>query len=315
MEKRMIGGTGIEITEIGLGCWALGGGYWGEQDHKDSVKTIQAALRAGINHFDTAPVYGSGRSEQVTGQQLKRARERVIIATKSMYLPGNGVLNSIERSLKRMCTDYIDIFYIHWPKTGKDMRPMMEALEGARSSGKIRAIGVSNFSVAEMEKIGEAGRIDILQSGYNLLWRRAEKEIIPFCKKNNIAFTAYSPLAQGILTGKFERILRFKSGDLRARIIFFEQNIWPDVYNSVEKLKSVAEESGIPLASLVLKWTSSRPGITGIAAGARTRKQIEDNTACYIKKIDTVVLDGITKISDEINRIMPEADNIFRHST
>ena len=175
------------FAKLGLGCWAFGEDrYWGTQSHKDSVKTIQAALRGGIKHFDTARSYSNGRSEQITGQQLKNSREDVIIATKTTWLPADKVEKYIDISLKRLCTDWIDILYIHWPKPGTDFRPMMEALEKLRSIGKIKNIGVSNFSIQDMELLKSTGSIDYYQTGYSLIWRFPEKEIIPYCIEKEI---------------------------------------------------------------------------------------------------------------------------------
>ena len=313
IKLRRIAGTDIQVSPFGLGCWAFGGGYWANQEHRNSVKTIQAALRSGINHFDTAPVYGNGRSEQVTGQQLKRVRKDVIIATKSIFLPEKELYKSIERSLKRLCTDYIDIFYIHWPKSGQDMRPMLETLEKARKSGMIRAVGVSNFSVHEIKELKQAGDINILQSGYSVLWREAEKQLIPYCLENNIAFIGYSPLAQGILTGKFEQYPTFDDTDRRKNLIFFEKNIWIWIYEAIKQLKEIALVAKLPLSGLILRWTAEQPGITGFVAGARTRTQLEANSSAVNKKIDPAIFSRISNISDDLKRKIPKADNIFRH--
>lgn len=212
----------MELANLGLGCWVFGEDwYWGKQSHSDSVKTIQAALRGGIKHFDTARSYSNGRSEQITGQQLKKNRDDVIVATKTTWLPAEKIEKYIDISLNRLCTDRIDILYIHWPKPGIDFRPMMEALEKLRTAGKIKYIGVSNFTTNNMESLISAGKIDYYQTGYSLIWRFPEKEIIPYCLENKIKIVSYSSLAQGILTDKFDISKKFLSGDPRNKLAFF----------------------------------------------------------------------------------------------
>ena len=176
----------MKITKLGLGCWAFGGDwYWGRQSHNDSVKTIQAALRGGIKHFDTARSYSNGRSEQITGQQLKRDRENVIIATKTTWLPADSVEKMIDISLKRLCTDWIDILYIHWPVGSVPIKKMMEEMKALKEKGKIKAIGVSNFNIKQLKEASSYTQVDTLQPPYNLYWRFPEDELIPFCIENS----------------------------------------------------------------------------------------------------------------------------------
>ena len=304
----------MELAKLGLGCWAFGEDwYWGKQSHKDSIKTIQAALRGGIRHFDTARSYSNGRSEQITGQQLKHNRKEVIIATKTTWLPPESIEKYIDISLKRLCTDSIDILYIHWPKPGVDFKPMMEVLEKIRLKGKIKYIGVSNFSIKDMNLLKDSGNIDYYQTGYSLIWRFPEKEIIPYCLKNGIKIVSYSSLAQGILTDKFDISKRFLSGDPRNKLTFFYDDSIKFVETFLKAFRGVAESEGISMSKFALYWSLTRPWMDTVLVGSRNRKQIEENISSL--KIDqgSEVMSKITALSDEIFNSIPMRDNIFNH--
>jgi len=304
----------MKLSNLGLGCWAFGNdNYWGAQNHNDSVKTIQAALRGGIKHFDTARSYGNGRSEQITGQQLKKNRENVVIATKTTWLPADKVEKNIDISLKRLCTDWIDILYIHWPKPGFDFRPMMEVLEKLRTSGKIKNIGVSNFNTNDIESLKNTGKIEYYQTGYSLIWRFPEKDIIPYCLERNIKIVSYSSLAQGILTDKFDISNRFLSEDPRNKLSFFYNDSIQYVETFLKTLKEIAQASGISVSKLALYWSLTRPWMNTVLVGSRTRNQIEENMAAKnITPTEDIML-KLTALSDVLYNTMPMRDNIFNH--
>ncbi len=305
----------ISISKLGLGCWSFGNDrYWGNQAHSDSVKTIQAALRGGVIHFDTAQVYASGRSEQITGQQLKKVREKVIIATKSLYHSPATFQKGIDTSLRRLCTDYIDIFYLHWPSPGKNFIPLMQILEKNRQQGKIHAIGVSNFSPSRMKLLMEWGNIDYCQTGYSLLWRKPEREVVPFCIKNGIKIISYSPLAQGILTDKFLTNKGFRADDPRNNLIFLAESGKSFIPEALRKFQSLARDNGVSLAQLSLLWVISRPWIHSVLAGARTRIQVEKNINSLSFSLPPALNDTLTDISDTLGQNLPDADNIFNHT-
>jgi len=256
--------AGKTLSVLGLGCWSYGGSQWGGQDDDASMGAMGASLRCGINHFDTAVGYGGGRSETVVGEFLAGRRDDVFLASKSAprELTRDEAIRQVEGSLARLGTDVIDLYYIHWPRKGKDMRGVMEGLEDARRQGKIRAIGVSNFSVEQMAQVAEVGRIDAHQLCYSLCWRFAEAEIMPYCAANGIAVVTYSTIAQGILTGKFPREVKFPEGDDRARMVLFDEAVWPHVYDGVERLKEVAAEAGRPLSHLAIRWAAEQDGVS-----------------------------------------------------
>lgn len=297
---------------LGLGCWAFGGKDWGYQSDKDSLKTIKAAYEKGITHFDTAQVYGNGHSEEILGKALRGVRDKVFIASKKMFFLKEKVIPGIEISLRRLGTEYVDIFYMHWPVKGTDLSGIMEELMKAKEKGIIGGIGVSNFSVEQMNAVLKTGDIEVCQIGYNLLWRFAESDLIPFCIENKIPVVTYSTIAQGILTGKFEADVSFLENDHRGKNVLFEKEIWPHVYACVKELKNVAQEAGRPLTHLAIRWAMKRPGIKAVLVGARNTEQLKNNVAALEGDIDVSVFDKIKQISNVITGFIPDTGNFFR---
>jgi len=297
------------------------GGSWfvpysvASEDDRNFIGAIEAAYEAGVRHFDTGARYGGGHSEELYGRFLRGKREEVYLASKSdtTEMTAAAMLREVDGSLRRLDTDYIDLYYIHWPKRGRDMRPTMEGLEQARRQGKVRAVGVSNFSVAQMREVQEVGRIAAHQLGYNLLWRYAEDDVIPFCREHGIAVVAYSTLAHGILTGKFDKAPVLADRDQRHTVLPFRADIWPHVYEGVEKLKAIAGELDRPLMHLAIRWSLARPGIGLVIFGARNRAQSEANAQALAGAIPDSVFDRMTAISDEIVKHVPNAGNLFNH--
>lgn len=293
------------------------GGSWYARNVEDAdlLGVMDAAYQAGIRHFDTAAGYGNGRSETLLGRFLQGKRQSVFLASKSHTddLTAVASLAEVDGSLERLGVDFIDLYYIHWPRAGKDMRPVMEGLETARAQGKIGAVGVSNFSIEQMEQVAEVGRIDAHQLGYNLLWRYAEAEAIPYCRSHDIAVIAYSALGHGILTGKFDRDPGLVAGDQRHSILPFRADIWPHVYRGVEQMKQLANELGLPLSTLAIRWILSQPGIHSVVVGARHPAQVTANTAALEPAIAPRVFAALTDISTEIMSHVPDAGNLFNH--
>jgi len=206
---RSIPHTGLVTSALTLGCWQFGGDYFHKnQPRQDSIRSIHRAIRMGINHFDTAPVYGNGTSEQLTGQQLKRFfasglnRSDIIISTKAIMDEPDRMESSLRKSLRRLCVDYADIFYIHWPREGTDIPALGKHLARLRDSGLFRELGVSNASRRLIESLQVHIPVRAVQEGMNLLWRKPLADLLPYCRENGIAFFCYSPLAQGLLAGK-----------------------------------------------------------------------------------------------------------------
>ncbi len=293
------------------------GGSWYAKDATDDglLAAMDAAYSAGIRHFDTAAGYGAGRSEELLGRFLRGKRDGVFLASKAHTdeLTAEAILAEVEGSLKRLQVEMIDLYYIHWPRAGRDMRPVMAGLEVARAQGKIAAVGVSNFVVEQMQQVAEVGRIDVHQLGYNLLWRYSEAETIPYCQQHGISVVAYSALAHGILTGKFGREPDLRPGDQRHTILPFRADIWPHVHAGVEQLKGLAAALGLPLSTLAIRWILNRPGINSVVVGARTREQSGDNVAALVPDIAPGDLERMTTISDQIAAHIPDAGNLFNH--
>lgn len=301
------------LPEIGIGTWALAGDYWGEQNHSDSLKMIHAATRLGFNLFDTSPDYGKGKSEQLLGQQLPDNSNQNIITTKCFIKPNSSIEKSIKNSLNRLNRDYIDYFFIHWPSTKVDSKPMMELLEEYRSNNIIKYIGVSNFNLNELQDIQRAGKVDIVQNAYNFFWD-SDESYFKYCKKHKILTQAYAPLAQGLLTGKFNKLYPYVSKDSRYKMSLYSESNLKIIYIYIEALMELADKNNLMLSELALKWTLSKEFIDSIVVGCRNRKQVE-----ALKKINNIVLqDEIIKemdlLSYSISKELKKGNNIFNHS-
>jgi len=300
----MLGTSGIKISTIIMGTWQAGKDMWVGIDDAESIRGITAAYDAGITTFDTAEVYGNGHSEKIVGKALKDVRDNVVIATKvfSNHLEYPQVMDACHRSLKNLGTDYIDLYQIHWPpgSFGHKKVPLEEtmgALGDLKAQGKIRAIGVSNFSGSQLEAAAAHGRIDSLQPPYSLFWRKVETDALPYCLENDVTVLAYSSMAQGLLTGKFGPDHTFAKGDHRFRNKLFQPENYGRVQGALEKLRPIAAANDITLGQLALAWLVSRPGVCAIA-GARNAEQAAQNAAAgkvRLSEEDLAAVDNIGK--------------------
>jgi aryl-alcohol dehydrogenase-like predicted oxidoreductase len=293
MKKRRLGASGLELTRIGLGSWAIGGpGWqyaWGAQDDGDSIATIRRALDLGINWIDTAAVYGLGHSEQVGGQAIAGRREKVILATKcgrawgkdgaiAPRLKAASVRGELEASLRRLRTEYIDLYQVHWPDPDADIEEAWTEIAKAVEEGKIRYAGVSNFSVAQMARIQAIHPIASLQPPYSMLRRGIEQEILPFCAANGIGVVVYSPMQMGLLSGTFTkaRVSSLPTDDLRSRNAFYSEPALGRNLALVEKLRPVAARAGRTVAELAIAWVLRRPEVTAAIVGGRRPEQVAE---------------------------------------
>lgn len=310
-----IGRSAKPQLPLGLGgSWFVPYSAPGQAD-QDLLDAMTACYEDGLRHFDTAAGYGGGHSEELYGRFLKGRRADVFLASKAdpNETTAAAMLAEIEGSLRRLDTDFIDLYYIHWPRTGRDMRPLVEGLETARRQGKIGAIAVSNFSIEQMRQVQEVGTIAAHQLGYNLLWRYPDDEVIPFCRQHGIAVITYSSLAHGILTGKFGPKLDLDAADQRNRILPFRADIWPHVSAGVERLKTIAAGLDRPLMHLAIRWILQRPGVTMAIIGARNAEQARANVAALEGEISAEIFARVTAISDEIVKHVPNEGNLFNH--
>ena len=287
MEKRQLGRSGLEVTVLTMGCWQAGGAQWTDTDDESSIQAIRAAFDAGINFFDTAEAYGSGHSEEIVAQALEGHRDEVLIATK--LFPGNyqaaKARESIDNSLKRLQTDCIDLYQLHWPSGiwGTPVVPLEETLGvllQAQQEGKIRALGVSNFDAGLIDETLKVGRIDSLQPPYSLFFQPFNKNgTVQKCVAEGIGVIPYSPLAQGLLTGKFNHDNKPGKGDNRAGNALFNGETYDIALQAVEQLKPIAAKYGVTTGQLALQWLLGQPGVTSVIVGARNAEQVNDNIA------------------------------------
>lgn len=308
METRRLGTSDVKITPIIMGTWQAGKSMWVGIEDAETIKGIRSAFEAGITTVDTAEVYGNGHSEQIVAQALSDVRKQVTYATKvfANHLKYDQVIEACEGSLKNLKTDYIDLYQIHWPSGSykSEVVPIeetMSALNKLKEQGKIRAIGVSNFSRAQIEEASQYGRIDSLQPPYSLFWRQVEKDTMPYCVENNISILAYSSLAQGLLTGKFGPEHKFEEGDHRAKNKLFKEENYKRVQQALNKLRPIAERHQSSLAQLSLAWLIGQPQTNAIA-GARNAEQASQNAKAAEVKLSAQELQEI----DAIGRLVTD---------
>ena len=283
MQTKELGKSGIQITPILMGTWQAGKGMWVGIEDTETTQAIRSAFEAGITTIDTAEVYGNGHSEQIVAAALKDVRDQVVYATKvfSNHLKPDQVIEACDRSLKNLQTDYIDLYQIHWPSGSfnSEIVPIeetMAALNLLKDQGKIRAIGVSNFDRQQLIEACQYGRIDSVQPPYSLFWRWAERELMDYCVDNQISILAYSPLAQGLLTGKFGPDHQFAQGDNRRDNKLFQGETYQRAQTALAQLRPIAQQYDCSLAQLALAWLVAQPQSHAIA-GARNAQQALDN--------------------------------------
>ena len=298
-----LGTSGIRLSSVIMGTWQAGKEMWAGIEDAISVRAIQAAVDAGITTFDTAEVYGKGHSERVLGQALDGMRSRVVIATKvfAHHLKYDKVIAACHRSLRNLRSDVIDLYQIHWPAGAHGSRKVpieetMEALVQLQTDGKIRAIGVSNFSKAQLTEAMRYARIDSLQPPYSLFWRQFESDAQSYCLDHQVTVLAYSPLAQGLLTGKFSAGHQFAEGDHRVQNKLFKGDHFERALHALELLKAIAEDRKITMAQLALAWVQSQP-MTCAIAGARSQVQVKENAEAMRISLNRNELERMDAIS------------------
>ena len=289
MEYRKLGD--LEVSVIGYGAWGIGGApFWKNEGDKKSIDSIKASFDQGINIFDTAPVYGFGHSEELIGKALKPVREKVTIATKCGLrwdkeslsalrkdASRKSILEEIDQSLKRLGTDWIDLYQVHWPDVETSHQETMEALLEIQEQGKICSIGVSNYSAAQIKACSQYAKIISLQPEYSLLAREIEKETAPLCIENNIGIIAYSPLSSGVLTGKYDKNTKFKDWRGKGIIGTFAGEGYTKNISKVDMLKVIALEEGKTCGQVAINWVLRQPGLTTALVGVKNPVQMEEN--------------------------------------
>jgi len=316
MENRQLGKTGLQISALTLGTWVMGGGEWWGKDHDDQryIDTISSAIDHGINLIDTAIRYGFGHSEEVVGKAISGKRDKLIVSTKaySELLLAENAQETVEASLKRLDIDYIDIYYIHWPKPGISIARSMEALEKLRDKELIRFIGVSNVTIKHLEIAQTAGTVDVMQPPYSLFWNKSENDLLPYAEQHGIGTMTYSALGMGLLTGKFSRDSKFDEGDMRSyRVSLFQPDIFPVALEAVERLKSIAAKYGATLAQTAINWAATQPGVDTAIVGARTPAQLADNLGALDFEISAADRHAMREICEPVVEAVADWDTMY----
>ena len=328
MNYRKLGTTDLAISEITFGAWAAGGWMWGGTDRKDAIEAMRTSYEHGVTSFDTAPVYGQGESEEIVGEALKGIpRDKVQILTKYgmrwdlakgvhamgsrdnagnkidiyKYSGKESVIKECEDSLRRLGTDYIDLYQIHWPDSTTPVGETMEAVAKLIEQGKVRYAGVCNYNVALLKEAGNYIPVVSDQMPYSMVKRGIEQEVIPYCIENKKAILAYSSMERGLLTGKMKPGYTFGKGDHRAAVRFFKDENLKRTAAFLEKIKPLADEKNATLGQLVIRWTLEQPGITIALVGARNAMQAAENA----KASDiTLTENELAFITTELNRLV-----------
>lgn len=311
MEYRKLGRSDLDVSTICMGCWALAGGkLWGDQDEQDAIAALKTAVDAGVNFFDTAEGYGGGASEAILGRAFQGMRDKVIIATK--VSPNNmhpaDLRAACERSLSYLQTDYIDVYYLHWPNWDIPYEETMGEMLKLKDEGKIRAIGCSNFGARDLSDLMAVSHVDVNQLAYNLLFRAIEYEIVPACMENDVSIATYSPLLHGILTGKFATLADIPDGRARTRHFSSDRPMTrhggpgaePQTAQAMTRIREICDDAGLSMTDVSLAWLLKQPGVTTVIAGARSPEQIVSNAAAAALQLDDDVVAALNEATDPL---------------
>jgi len=322
MEYKELGDSGIKTSVITFGSWAAGGWMWGGTEQNDAVGAIHAAYDLGVTSIDTAPIYGQGLSEEIVGEAIKSLpRDKVQVLTKFgmrwdlakgdfgfktkdnsghdldvyKYAAPESIIKECEDSLHRLGTDYIDLYQIHWPDITTPIADTMGAVAKLIEQGKVRAVGVSNYSVEQMQEAEKVVKLASNQVPYSMVKRDIEKDVVPYCLEHNKAILAYSPMQLGLLTGKITPGYQFGEGDLRKNNPLFSGENLTRINGFLDKIRPLAESKNATLSQVVLRWTIEQPGITVALVGARNADQAIQNAKAIDVKLSAEELDFVTK--------------------
>lgn len=313
MELRTLSTTGLKVTPVGLGTWVMGGWMWGGADENDAQEAIHVSLDHGVTLIDTAPIYGFGKAEEIVGKALKKhqARESIVLATKfglewddnrriRRNTSREQLLKEIEESLQRLQTDYIDIYQVHWPDRNTPHEETMHTLHELYNKGTIKAIGLSNYNVEQIEAARQYAPVHVLQPPFNLFEQDAAVDILPHCAQEGIETLTYGSLCRGLLTGKFSVQSTFKKGDLRKSDPKFKGPLFKQHLKAVDTLQEYAQSKGSTIIQLVMEWTIHQQGVTCALMGARNRQQAESNCSVLHSSVFS------QNDYDEVDRIVEE---------
>lgn len=316
MNNLLLGSSNVSVSEQVFGCWAIGGTYFSGAEDRKSIAAIRQAIECGITTLDTAPVYGNGHSERLIAEAVRgydRSSLTIISKLKRAALARQLVRPACEQSLRDLNTDYLDVYFIHWPsETGDPIQDTMDELMKLKMEGKIRCIGVSNFSKEQLIEARQYGEVDVIQPCYNLLWRFLDFDGLDYCIKNNIGIINYSTLAQGLLTGKFNSETSFSSEDGRSRAPLFQHPYLDGALEVVEKLRPFADKYGVTLSQLSIRFIMQSPGITAPIVGAKNPEQVLDNAKASSFSITQEDYTAIDEISRAFAYQLPHFHSFFK---
>ncbi|MFW6387674.1 MAG: aldo/keto reductase, partial [bacterium] len=307
--------TDTRVSTIALGCWAFaGGGNWGPQNDEDSINTVDAALSHGINFLDTAEGYGDGYSESIIGKALKNRRHEAVIATKPKpdRATSDELQKACDESLRRLGTDYIDLYQQHWPNRDVPLEETVAGMERLKEQGKIRAFGVCNYGTKDLGNLLAHATPVTNQLAYSLIWRAIEFEVQPKCEDNGIGILCYSPIAQGLLTGKYRSADEVPVG--RARTKHFADSreqarhghpgAEKETFEAIDRVRTISAQSGFSMLELSVGWLMKQPAVTSVLTGARTPEQLRQNAAAADVTLPSDVLDELTRATDELKGLL-----------
>ena len=312
---RRLGRTDIAVSPVAVGCWAIvGDSTWGPQDEQEAIAGLRAAFDAGVNFFDTAEGYGAGYSERLVGKALGHVRDKVVIGSKVSPDHADSwesLSRSCEDSLRRLGTDYMDVYHLHWPNRGAPVDDIAGWFGRLRDAGKIRCFAVSNFGKLDLTNLVACGRCEVNQLPYSLLWRVIEQEILPICLRQDISVTCYSPLAQALLTGKFTtaddvpegraRTRHFSGTRLQAR--HGEEGCEQETFAALRRIAAIAETAGCSMAELALRWLTAQPGVASVLVGVRNRQQAEQNARVMRLDVPPDVLEELGRATADLKAL------------
>jgi len=326
MEYRNLSNSDIKISAISFGAWAIGGWMWGGADKKDAIDALETAIDLGMTSIDTAPIYGFGKSEKLVGQVINNKRDKVQILTKyglrwdtkegefyfnsfnekgeemsiHRYAGSESLIKECEASLHRLQTDYIDLYQIHWNDPTTPIEDTMEAVSKLLEQGKILSAGVSNYTAEQMKQADSIINISTNQVPYSMVLRDIERNLVPYCLKNNKGILAYSPLQRGVLTGKITSDYRFNEGDHRPTTPYFKEPNISRINNFLAKIKPIADDYSISIPQLVIYWTIQQPSIQSALVGARNSLQVKENLKAGEIELDSDVIATINLLLDDL---------------
>ncbi len=316
-----LGRSPLSVSRIAFGCWQMilqDDINWGGQTEADCLRTIEAAIDAGINFFDTAEAYGAGQSEELLGKALAGRREQYIVATKINpdHLAGGGVAAACEASLRRLNTDYVDLYQIHWPNHAVPVDDVLRQMDRLADAGKVRVFGVSNYGPLDLSDLLAAGRCESNQLPFNLLYRSIEFSELELCRRHEIGVLCYSPLCQGLLTGKFRTADEVPEGRTRSRHFAPTRprsrhgfaGAESETFAAIDRIRAIAGRIEQPMAAVALAWCLQQPGVTAVIAGAHSPEQVAKNAAA-----GALILDGDAIV--ELNAVTEPLKQLLGHNS